>query len=53
MAGNAVRLDISGSANHPHTVDLTAAQVAAIGDGQRVTVTSSIDSGHLHNVTFN
>jgi len=53
LAGDAVRLDISGSASHPHTVDLTAEQVADIRDGQRVTMTSSFDAGHMHNVTFN
>jgi hypothetical protein len=57
-AGNAVTLNIRGSADHPHTVDLTAAEVVQIRDGQRVSKTSSTDSSaafgtHLHSVTFN
>ena len=52
-AGGAVRLDIRGSADHPHTVDLTAAEVAAIATGQRLSKDSSSDAGHNHTVTFN
>lgn len=52
-AGGAVRLDIRGSADHPHTVDLTAAEVAAIAGGQRFSIDSSSDAGHRHTVTFN
>lgn len=57
-AGNAVTLNIRGSADHPHTVDLTAAEVVQIRDGQRVTKTSTTDASasfgtHLHTVTFN
>ena len=53
VAGNAVRLDIQGMATHPHSVELTAAQVRSIGARQQVTMTSSTDNGHMHNVTFN
>ena len=57
-AGNAVTLDIRGTADHPHTVVLTAAEVVQIRDGQRVTKTSTTDSSaafgtHLHTITFN
>ena len=57
-AGNAVTLDIRGNADHPHTVDLTAAEVVQIRDGQRVSKASSSDPSatfgtHLHTVTFN
>jgi hypothetical protein len=57
-AGNAVTLNIRGNADHPHSVDLTAAEVVQIRDGQRVTKTSSTDSSaafgiHEHTVTFN
>ena len=57
-AGNAVTLNIRGSADHPHTVDLTAAEVVQIRDSQRVSKASSTDSSaafgiHQHIVTFN
>ena len=52
-AGNAVSLDIHGSADHPHTLALTAAQVGQIGAGTRVEQVSTTDDGHSHNVTFN
>jgi hypothetical protein len=57
-AGNAVTLNIRGNADHPHTVDLTSAEVVQIGGGTRVTKTSSTDSSaafgvHAHTVTFN
>ena len=57
-AGNNVTLDIRGSADHPHTVALTGAEVVQIGNGQRVAKTSSSDPSasagtHDHTVTFN
>ena len=52
-SGGSVRLDIRGSADHPHTVDLTAAEVAGIAAGQRIAKASSTDGGHSHTVTFN
>lgn len=52
-AGNAVSLDITGNANHPHTVDLTDVEVGQIAGGMRVQKTSSNDDGHAHTVTFN
>jgi hypothetical protein len=57
-AGNAVTLNIRGSADHPHAVDLGAAEVVQIQDGQRVSKMSSSDPSaafgtHLHTVTFN
>jgi hypothetical protein len=52
-AANAVSLDIRGSATHPHTVELSAAEVGMIGNRQTVAKTSSSDDGHLHTVTFN
>ena len=57
-AGNAVTLDIRGQADHPHTVSLTAVEVAQIRDGQRVTRLSTTDQSaafgiHSHTVTFN
>jgi outer membrane biosynthesis protein TonB len=52
-AGNAVNLDIQGTAAHPHSVQLSASEVQAIADNQRVSKASSTDSGHNHTVTFN
>jgi hypothetical protein len=52
-AGNVVTLDIRGTANHPHTVELTTGEVQQIAAGQRVAKESSTDDGHRHTVTFN
>jgi hypothetical protein len=52
-AGGSVLLDIRGSADHPHTLSLTAAEVAQIGAGARVSKASSTDASHDHTVTFN
>jgi len=63
--GNNVSLDIRGTADHSHRVDLTGAELMQIGNGQRVTKASTEaqapgggeyvgDEGiHNHNVTFN
>jgi len=58
MAGNAVSLNIRGTATHPHTVELSTAEVDQIAAGQRVSKTSSTDDSpdagrHNHVVTFN
>jgi hypothetical protein len=52
-AGNSVTLDIRGTADHPHSVALSAAEVGMIGSGQRVSAASTNDDGHTHTVTFN
>ena len=52
-AANSVLLDIHGTADHPHTVNLSAAEVGMIGNRQTVSKASSSDSGHSHTVTFN
>jgi hypothetical protein len=52
-AAGAVSLDIRGSADHPHTVTLTAAQVQQIGNRQQVVATSTTEVAHQHTVTFN
>jgi hypothetical protein len=52
-ASNAINLDIRGSSDHPHTVTLTAAEVASIAANTRVTKESSTDAAHSHSVTFN
>ena len=58
MAGGAVRLTILGSADHDHTVELTAAEVVSIRDGGRVAKVSTLTQSsttqlHDHTVTFN
>ena len=49
----ALDLDIRGSADHPHAVQLTASQVQQIGARQRVSVLSTNVFAHDHTVTFN
>jgi hypothetical protein len=51
-AGNAVVLDIRGNADHPHTVELSAAEVMQIASRTRVSKQSSSDAGHAHTLTF-
>ena len=48
-----VMLDITGTASHLHTVELTAADLGQIAAGTRVTKTSSNKEAHTHTVTFN
>jgi hypothetical protein len=52
-AGGALTATLTTGNGHTHTIDLTAAQVASIGQNQRVAVDSTTDGGHNHNVTFN
>jgi len=52
-ASSAVSLNIRGSADHPHTVGLSASEIQQIGSGQRVVKNSTSDAGHDHQVTFN
>ena len=52
MAGGMTSLDITGTSSHPHTVELTADEVAQIGTGAQVAKISSTDAGHSHTVTF-
>jgi hypothetical protein len=52
-AGGAVSLDIRGTADHTHTVSLTAAQVQSIAASQRVSMVSTSSNSHDHTVTFN
>lgn len=53
QAGLPVTLHIRGRSPHDHVVELTAAQVADIRAGREVTVPSTNDYGHAHDVTFN
>jgi hypothetical protein len=58
MGGNAVSLQIRGTATHPHTVELSAQELSQIAANQRVSKTSTTDPSpdagiHSHVVTFN
>jgi hypothetical protein len=52
-AAGSVSLDIRGSADHTHSVDLTGSEVQQIGSGTKVAKISSNNSSHDHTVTFN
>ena len=62
-AGMDLTLDISGDAGHPHTVDLTAAELQQIASGVPVAKPASVIMAddplyadvetHGHTVTFN
>jgi hypothetical protein len=52
-SGTGVTLQIRGTADHPHTLALTMAEVVQVGAGGRVSKTSSSDDAHTHVVTFN
>jgi hypothetical protein len=51
--GWAITLNIQGSADHDHTVDLIRQDMADIKSGMRASRYSSTNSGHNHLVTFN
>ena len=51
-AGNALSLDITGSASHPHTVQLSTDELNQISNGQTVSKDSTTNSAHNHTVTF-
>jgi hypothetical protein len=50
--GNAVSLNIQGTATHPHTVDLTQAELVSLRSRQAVSKDSTNNNGHMHTVTF-
>jgi len=52
-AGGDLSLDIQGSASHPHTVKLSAADLTAVAANTKVSKESSTDASHSHTVTFN
>jgi hypothetical protein len=52
-AGGTLSLNIQGTSAHPHTVELTAADLTAVAASSRVSKESSTDNGHSHSVTFN
>lgn len=51
-AGNALSLNIQGTATHPHTVDLTQAELVSLRNRQAVSKDSTNNNGHMHTVTF-
>ena len=51
--GGDLALDITGTSSHPHTVMLSADEVAQVAAGTRVSKESSVDASHSHTVTFN
>lgn len=58
MAGQAITLNIGDQADHPHTVQISMADLTAIAAGTQVSKTSSQDTSatfgpHSHVVTFN
>lgn len=53
QAGNAVDLDIRGSATHSHMVSLVADAMRDLRDGKKVQKDSTSTDGHTHTVTFN
>jgi hypothetical protein len=52
-AGGMLTLDITGADDHPHTVELSAADLAQIQNDLRVSKLSSTGDSHNHTVTFN
>lgn len=52
-AGGAVTLDIKGSADHTHSVELTADEMATLKKGGHVMKSCSTASSHSHSVMFN
>lgn len=52
-AGRAVSLDIRGSADHSHMLDLTNDDVVRLQTRQRVERDASANNTHTHRVTFN
>lgn len=51
-AGVEKTYDIRGTSDHPHTVKVTAAMFASLASNSGVSVLSSSDGGHTHNVTI-
>jgi hypothetical protein len=51
-AGNAISLDIHGTATHTHTLSISQADLTSLRNKQAITTTSSSDNSHSHTVTF-
>ena len=52
-AGLAIQMDIRGSADHGHTLDLTNDDVVRLQSRQRVERDAGANNGHTHRITFN
>lgn len=52
QAAAAVTLTLTGG-THTHQLGLSAANVATVAAGTRLSIESSVDVGHSHTVTFN
>ena len=52
-AGNALSLNIRGTASHSHSLELTMAELQLIAAGTRLLKESSTNESHSHTVTFN
>jgi hypothetical protein len=50
--GSAFTLDIQGTATHPHTVDLSQAELSSLKSRQAVTKDSTNVNSHTHSITF-
>ncbi len=51
-AANALSLSLQGTSSHPHTVDLSQAELRTLQSRQPVTKDSTNTAGHQHTVTF-
>ena len=51
-SGNAIALDITGTATHPHTVQISQADLTSLKNRQAVSRDSTNNNGHMHTVTF-
>lgn len=51
-AASAISLNIQGTASHPHTVEVSQADLNSLKNRQAVTRDSTNNSGHSHSVTF-
>jgi hypothetical protein len=52
-AGRAITIDIRGTADHSHTLDLTNDDMVRLQQRQRVERDVSANNTHTHRVTFN
>ena len=52
IAGEEMTYDIRGSSAHPHMLTVTAADFTTLAGGGSVTITSTNDNGHTHDVTL-
>jgi len=51
LAGTTRTYSIQGSSSHPHSVTVTAADFTKLKNGQTLTLVSTNDAGHTHNVS--